>query len=135
MEGTRESLLNQIMAWAANESVTGNIYWIHGLPGIGKTSLAHSICEKLHNEYRLAGAFFCQRDDANMSDIRNILPTLISKLAEKFPPFRSIVANRLRSDPDLTSKSMKDSLFLDLIRNLPRYPKHHVVTIKIVQSS
>jgi len=64
-----------------------------------------------------------------MSDIRNILPTLISKLAEKFPPFRSIVADRLRSDPDLTSKSMNDSLFLDLIRNLPRHPKHALVFV------
>jgi ABC-type molybdenum transport system ATPase subunit/photorepair protein PhrA len=89
MEGTRETLLNHIMAWAANESETSNIYWIHGLPGIGKTSLAHSICELLHNTQRLAGAFFCQRDDGNMSDIRNILPTLISKFAETFPPFEA----------------------------------------------
>jgi len=129
MEGTRETLLNQIMTWAANGSDASNIYWIHGLPGIGKTSLAHSICEKLHSECRLAGAFFCQRDDANMSDIRNILPTLISKLAENFPPFRSIVADRLRSDPNLTSKSMKDGLFLDLICNLPRHPKHPLVFV------
>ena len=89
MEGTRETLLNQIMTWAANESDTSNLYWIHGLPGIGKTSLAHSICEKLHNKLRLAGAFFCQRDDANMSDLRNILPMLISKLAENSPPFEA----------------------------------------------
>jgi hypothetical protein len=129
MEGTRETLLNQIMAWAANESDPSNIYWIHGLPGIGKTSLAHSICEKLHNKQQLAGAFFCQRDDANMREIRNILPTLISKLAENFAPLRSIVADRLRSDPNLTSKSMKDSLFLDFIRNLPRHPKHALVFV------
>jgi Cdc6-like AAA superfamily ATPase len=60
MERTRETLLNQIMAWAANESDTSNLYWIHGLPGIGKTSLAHSICERLHSEQRLAGAFFAR---------------------------------------------------------------------------
>jgi len=129
MEGTRETLLNQIAAWAANKSETGNLYWIHGLPGIGKTSLAHSICEKLHNKRRLAGAFFCQRDDADMSELRNILPTLISKLAEIFPPFRSIVADRLRNDPNLTSKSMKDSLFLDFICDLPRHPKHALVFV------
>jgi len=129
MEGTRETLLNQIMAWAANESDTSNLYWIHGLPGIGKTALAHSICEKLHDKQRLAGAFFCRRDDANMSDIRTILPTLIFKLAEKFPPFRRIVTDRLRSDGELTSTSMKESLFLDFICNLPRHPKHALVFV------
>ena len=129
MEGTRETLLNRIMAWVANESEWSNIYWIHGLPGIGKTSLAHSICKRLHNKQRLAGVFFCQRDDANMSEIRNILPALISTFAETFPPFRAIVADRLRSDPYLTSKSMTDSLFLDLICNLPRHPKHTLVIV------
>ena len=129
MGGTRETLLNQIMAWVANKSDTNNLYWIHGSPGIGKTSLAHSICEKLHTCQRLAGAFFCQRDDANMRELRNILPTLISKLAEIFPPFRSIVADRLRNDPNLTSRSMKDSLFLDFICNLPRHPKHALVFV------
>jgi hypothetical protein len=129
MVGTRESLLNQLMAWATNESDTSNIYWIHGLPGIGKTSLAHSICEKLHKVQHLAGAFFCHRDDADMSEPRNILPTLISKLAETFPPFRSIVADRLRNDPNLTSKSMKDTLFLDFVCNLPRHPRHTLVFV------
>src|SRR5258706_2660019 len=129
MGGTRETLLNQMMAWAANETDTRNIYWTHGLPGIGKTAVAHSICERLHNEQRLAGAFFCQRDDANMSEIRNLLPTLMSKLAEVFPPFRSTVAERLRSDPNLTSRSMKDYLFLEFIRNLPRHPKHALVFV------
>src|SRR5258706_1637060 len=129
MEGTRGALLNQIVAWVANESDTSNLYWIHGSPGIGKTSLAHSICENLHTSQRLAGAFFCQKDDANMSELRNILPTLISKLAEIFPPFRRIVADRLRSDPNLTSRSMKDSLFLDFICGLPRHPKHALVFV------
>ena len=117
------------MSWAANESDACNIYWIHGLPGIGKTLLAHSICEKLHNKQRLAGAFFCQRDDTNMSKLRNILPTLISKLAEIFPPFRSTIAEHLHNDPNLTSKLMKDSLFLDLICNLPCCPQQALVFV------
>jgi hypothetical protein len=129
MVGTREFLLNQLMAWATTESDTRNIYWIHGSPGIGKTSLAHSICAKLHKVQHLAGAFFCQRDDADMSESRNILSALISELAETFPPFRSIVADRLRNDPKLTSKSMEDTLILDLLCSLSRYPRHTLVFV------
>ena len=129
MEGMRGTLLNQIMAWVANEVDPRNLYWIHGLPGIGKTSLAHSICEKLHNKQRFAGAFFCQRDDVNMSKLRNILPMLISKLTEIFPPFRSLMADHLCSNPNLTSKLMKDSLFLKFICNLPHHLKHTLVFV------
>ena len=122
MEGTRKSLLNQIIAWVTNKSGKdeGTTYWIHGSPGIGKTSLAHSICEKLHDQQHLAGAFFCRRDDPSLSEPSNILPTLIYKLSEKFPPFRSIVAGYLRNDSNLTPESMRDALFLDFIKACSR---------------
>ena len=134
MEGTRQSILNQIIAWVANPQEGHNVpwrntYWLYGLPGIGKTSLAHSICESLHDRKHLAGAFFCQRDAPNLSEPKNVLPTLIIKLAENFPPFRSMVATRLRNDPNLTSRSMKPALFLNLIRNLPRQPKQALVFV------
>jgi hypothetical protein len=132
MEGTRQILLKRITAWVTNRPVKndeGNTYWIYGLPGIGKTSLAHSICATLHDQKHLAGAFFCQRDDPNLSEPRNILPTLIYKLAIIFPPFRNVVADRLRKDPNMTPESMKYSLFLELLCNLPRYPEHALVFV------
>jgi len=132
MEGTRGSLLEQIIAWVTNKTEQkdkGNMCWIYGLPGIGKTSLAHSMCASLHEERHLAGAFFCQRDGQDLRETRNILPTLIYKLAEIFPPFRTIVADRLRSDTNLTPDSMKDSLFLEFIRNLPRHPQRTLVFV------
>ena len=134
MEGTRQSILNRIIAWVTNPGEGNNappvnIYWFYGSPGIGKTSLAHSICEKLHDRKHLAGAFFCRRDDPNLSDPKNILPTLIYKLARIFPPFRRIVADRLRNDPNLTPESMKDSSFIDLILSLPRQPEQGLVFV------
>jgi hypothetical protein len=132
MEGTRKSLLKQIIAWVANgsEGTNGkNTYWIYGLPGIGKTSLAHSICASLHDEEQLAGAFFCRRDDQELSEPRNILPTLIHKLAILFPPFRTVVAECLRKDPNITPESMRHTLFLDFIRKLPRLPKRTLVFV------
>src|SRR5258706_15713564 len=102
MEGTRKSRLKEIVNWGANnpqgkDVLQSNTYWIYGFPGIGKTSLAHSICASLSDQRQLAGAFFCRRDDPNLSEPRNILPTLIYKLAENSPPFRKIVTSCLRS--------------------------------------
>jgi predicted ATPase len=134
MEGTRQFILNRIMDWTtrpqeASDAPRSNTYWVHGSPGIGKTSLAHSICEQLHDRKHLAGSFFCRRDDPNLSDLTNILPTLINALANTFSPFRRLVADHLRNDRQLTSKTMKDTLFLDFIRNLPRHPKHPLVIV------
>ena len=134
MDGTRQSLLSQIEDWVANEPgqenvLQRNVYWIYGSPGIGKTSLAHSICASLHKQKYLAGAFFCRRDDPNLSKPINVLPTFIHKLAIIFPPFRSIVARCLRDDPNLTPESMEGSLLLDFIRSLPRHPEHALVFV------
>ena len=134
MEGTRKALLKEIMDWANNipsreDGFQTNIFWLYELPGIGKTALAHSICAMLQDHEQLAGSFFCRRDDANLSEPGNILPSLIGKLAGNIPPFRTIVANRLRSDSNLTPDSMKDSLFLDFIHPVPRHPKHPLVFV------
>jgi len=134
MEGTRKSLLKEIVDWVASKPeekdlLQSNTYWIYGLPGIGKTSLAHSICASLHNQGRLAGAFFCRRDDPDLSEPSNILPTLICRLAGVFPAFRSIVAKRLRKEANLTAESMEDSLFLDLLRDLPHGPNQALVFV------
>jgi len=132
MGGTRKSILERIIAWVSDEleqTDGGNTYWIYGLPGIGKSSLAHSICANLHNKEQLAGAFFCRRDDQELKEPRNILPTLIHKLAILFPPFRSIVAECLRNDPNVRPESMRPALFLDFIRKLPRVPKKTLVFV------
>jgi len=128
MEGTRQSILSRIVSWVADPHAR-NTFWFYGSPGIGKTSLAHSICAYLHDREHLAGAFFCRRDDPNLSKPRNILPTLINKLAGTFPPFRTVVANRLRNDPNLSPESMKGSLFLDFIHDLPRKPERALVFV------
>ena len=134
MEGTCKFRLKEIVDWVANKSdegdlVQSNTYWIYGLPGIGKTSLAHSICASLHDQGQLAGAFFCRRDDPSLNEPRNILPTLIYKLAGIFPPFRRMVANCLREDTNLAPESMKESIFLDFFQNLPHRPNHFLVFV------
>src|SRR5258706_10864877 len=134
MQPHRQSLLNQITDWVANKSgqenaLQRNVYWFYGSPGIGKTSLAHSICASLHERNHLAGAFFCQRADLNLSEPINILPTFIHKLAIHFPPFRTIVAKHLRDDPNFTPESMKGSLFLDFVHSLPSHPEHALIFV------
>ena len=132
MEGTRNSLLEQIIAWVTDglgQAHGKNTYWIYGVPGIGKTSLAHSICASLDDQGQLAGVFFCRRDDPELNEPRNILPTLIYKLAIIFPPFRRIVADCLRENPNVSPESMKHTLILDLIRKLPRLPTKPLVFV------
>ena len=131
MGGTCESILNQITDWVANTSELNNTYWIYSLPGISKTSLAHSICQMLNKRNQLVGVFFCQRDDTSSSKPRNILPTLIYKLTGISLSFQRIVAERLCSNQNLTMELMEDTLFLDFILSLPSQPNEHPLAFVI----
>jgi len=133
MEGTRESILKRIIAWVTDEKdvLPGTPYWIYGLPGIGKTSLAHSICKRLDKRKQFAGAFFCRRDDTNSSQPRNILPTLIYQLAKSSPPFRSIVMEHLHRDQHMTPQSMEGTLFLEFIRSIPCHSNPDTLVVVI----
>jgi len=135
MEGTRESILNRITAWVTNgagqRDVAQTPYWIYGLPGIGKTSLAHSICGQLDERKQFAGAFFCRRDDTNLSKPRNILPTLIYQLARTSPLCRSIVTEYLHKNPHITPQSMQDTRFLDIIRSIPCHSNPDTLVVVI----
>ena len=136
MEGTREFILDQIISWVNNgpgqEDVNQSTpYWIYGLPGIGKTSLAHSICKKMDERNQFAGAFFCQRDDTNSSEPRNILPTLLYQLAKTSSPFRSVVTEYLHKKQHIAPQSMQDTLFLEFIRSILRHSNPDTLVVVI----
>ncbi|KAG8707572.1 hypothetical protein FRC11_007328, partial [Ceratobasidium sp. 423] len=68
LEGTREAVLNRIITWTRNRENTESFMWISGQAGMGKTSVATSLCKELDKTRALAGSLFCQRDDPNSSD-------------------------------------------------------------------
>jgi hypothetical protein len=138
MSGTREALLDTIVEWAVRsrlaETTMGSsrqdtVYWLYGIPGIGKTSMAHSICARLHKRERLGGSFFCRQDDPQLSDPKSVLPTLICKLAATWGPYQKLVADRLRKDPHLNRDSSGYELFSKLIRSLQNHPSHQITLV------
>jgi hypothetical protein len=138
MDGTREALLNNIVEWAlrpsstrpdSQPSVSESVYWLYGIPGVGKTSVAHSLCASLHEKRRLGGSFFCRRDDPNLSNPSYVLPTLICKLAGTWRPFKKVIAERLRDDEHLNRNSAGYTLFSKLIDSLQASPPNTFVLV------
>src|SRR5450432_2153729 len=135
MEGTRITVLNDAVAWALrrdtppNGSNAENIYWLYGSPGLGKTSFANSLCERLHRTKNLGGSFFCKRDDPILRQPKRVLPTLISKLAEMWSPYRKLVAQALQDDPQLNPDSAGGEILLKLLKSLQKRPPSTFVLV------
>jgi hypothetical protein len=88
MAGTREDILGSIYQWRDDPS-TEPICWLRGMAGVGKTTIAKSVCKNTANsEHILGGSFFCsRRGDAALSDFTGIFPSLALQLCKTVSGF------------------------------------------------
>ena len=105
LKGTRRAVLDEIELWARDPS-RPPVYWLNGLAGTGKSTIAQTIAERMFADGRLGGSFFCSRDSADRSNLRLIFPTLAVQLARKYPEFRSTLVPLVRSDPECATESL-----------------------------
>jgi hypothetical protein len=135
MADTRKSILDQITNWAlrplddGQPPYTNNIYWLYGMPGLGKTAVANSLCFRLHQQRRLGGSYFCRRDDPILSEPGHVLPTLIYRLACMWPPYGKLVVQEIRSDPQLNPYASSSVFFNKLLTRLERHPPYPYVLV------
>ena len=105
LKGTRDAVLNRIESWARNFDESP-VFWLNGLAGTGKSTIAQTIAERFFAEGRLGASFFCSRDFEDRSNLNSIFPTLAFQLARKYPNFRSHFVSLLRSNPDVVHESL-----------------------------
>ena len=105
LRGTRETVLGEIESWI-KEFDKSPIFWLNGLAGTGKSTIAQTIAEHIFAEGLLGASFFCSRDFEDRSDLHFIFPTLAFQLAHKYPHFRSHLIPLLQSNPDIVDESL-----------------------------
>ena len=103
--GTREKILAELVAWAANTEDT-SIYWLNGMAGTGKTTIAFTFSQILDNIGILGASFFCSHLDTDSSDADLIFPTLAYELARHSTAASTTLLNALEKDRNVGDKSM-----------------------------
>jgi hypothetical protein len=135
MKDTRTYILDHIVSWAATPSEKNypsndsNIFWVYGSPGLGKTSVANSLCHRLHGTGNLGGSFFCRRDDPVLCDPNRVLPTLLYRLSWMWAPYRELVVQALRADPNLNPDWTGCAVLLEHLYSLQNRPKAGLVLV------
>ena len=109
LAGTREAVLYEIESWT-RDSDKSPVYWLNGLAGTGKSTIAQTTAERLFADGRLGASFFCSRDFKDRSDLRLIFPTLSFQLAHRYPDFRSVLVPLLQSNPDIGYESLHNQM-------------------------
>ena len=109
LRGTREAFLDEIELWTRDFGKP-SVYWLNGLAGTGKSTIAQTVAERMFADGRLGASFFCSRDFLDRSNLQFIFPTLAVQLARTYPEFRSILVPLVRSDPGIAHESLYDQM-------------------------
>lgn len=98
-KGTRTALIKLIIGWIDGEALADNkIFWLFGMAGSGKSSVANSIAEKVNAGDCCLICFFLKRDIDILSDMRYFIQTLAYRFAERHSEYRARLEEILR-DP------------------------------------
>jgi hypothetical protein len=102
------SSYNSNIGWRMSHSQ--RIFWLNGLAGTGKSTIAQTFAEITFAEGKLGASFFCSRDLKDRSNIQAIFPTLAFQLAYRYLPFREQLLRTLWANPGIGQESLCSQL-------------------------
>ena len=117
LKGTRKEVLLQLDQWLRNDG-DQRIFWLNGLAGTGKSTIAQTFAEISFADGKLGASFFCSRDSADRSNLQAIFPTLAFQLAYRYPHFRERLLKVLKASPDVVQESLSSQIEKIIIRPL-----------------
>ncbi|THU76147.1 WD40 repeat-like protein, partial [Dendrothele bispora CBS 962.96] len=105
LDGTRVTILKDIMKWAQDPSLNASSgYWMCGAAGTGKSTIAKSLCLMLEEKQLLAGSFFCSRQIQECREYHHIIPTIAYQLAYYSHTFRETLERILEQHQNVALK-------------------------------
>lgn len=130
LEGTRIAVLEDIHDWIFS-SDGGSVFWLNGVAGSGKSSIARSIAASMKDREYLGASFFCSRGSAKRRDVKLIIPTLMFQLCCCYSRFYLAVRETLETDLDIAYRSPNEQLQKLIVNPLTRIGSfgHPIVVI------
>ena len=84
---TREQLLDEIDTWCKT-SGGACIYWLSGMAGTGKSTIARTIAHRLAEEGILGARFFFSKGQGDVGNATKFFTTIAALLVENIPSLK-----------------------------------------------
>ncbi|KAI4257351.1 MAG: hypothetical protein L6R42_005735, partial [Xanthoria sp. 1 TBL-2021] len=129
LENTRVEVLQQAMGWTADDS-SRCIFWLKGLAGTGKSTIANTVAFRLKAGTRPVATFFFKRGHGDLAHIRKLIPTVARQLSAYSPLYRQAIVTAIKKEPDLgCSANFRDQyekLLVEPLRGLLHSTQDHI---------
>ncbi|RFN52392.1 vegetative incompatibility protein het-e-1 [Fusarium flagelliforme] len=120
LKTTRSELLHDIDEWLENTN-TETIFWLQGMAGTGKSTIARTIAKRWDDQNHLGASFFFKRGGGDCGNLSCFYTTIAFQLAIRHQDLASSIKAAVDRDPSLMSKvgeEQFDKLILQPIMGL-----------------
>jgi hypothetical protein len=107
------------MAWADGQDERC-IFWLSGLAGTGKSTIARTIARKYYEEERLRASFFFSRGGGDASHAGRFFTSIAVHLASKSPSIKRHICKAIAEHGDIASQSLRDQWYQLVLRPLSK---------------
>ena len=104
---TRVGLLHEIYSWADGLDERC-IFWLSGMAGTGKSTIARTVARSYFDEGRLAASFFFSRGGGDVSHATMFVTSIAKQLAHNVPASRQYISDAIAERGDIVSQSLRD---------------------------
>ncbi|KAK0843720.1 hypothetical protein LTS02_015991, partial [Friedmanniomyces endolithicus] len=107
LRNTRIDLLRDIYDWVDWED-SPSIFWLSGLAGTGKSTIARTVAANYRKKGRLAASFFFSRDGEDVNHAGKFMTSVAVQLAHSIPALKGKVCDAITRRKDISSQSLDD---------------------------
>ncbi|KAF5672301.1 vegetative incompatibility het-E-1 [Fusarium heterosporum] len=104
---TRSELLQDIAEWASSTD-DKCIFWLNGIAGTGKSTIARTVARSFYDRGILGASFFFSRGGGDLGNANRLVTTLARQLASKVPSARHYICDAISQQTDIAEHSLRD---------------------------
>ncbi|KAJ7480990.1 hypothetical protein FB451DRAFT_1130765, partial [Mycena latifolia] len=124
LPGTRRDVLDDIRGWLSVPSDTGNVLWLSGVAGLGKSTISTTVSETYRDLHRLGAFLFFDRNDRAHSHPDGVLRTIAYQLGLFDAHIGAAISAVIKADPAVVNAPMATQfkrLLIEPLRSAERY--------------
>ena len=103
---TRVELLHLLRDWGAKHQRP--IFWLSGMAGTGKSTIARTLARDLDKCNSLGGSFFFSRASGSSNNAANFVGTFVYELANKIPQFKYRTCEAISRNSDVLRQGLRN---------------------------
>lgn len=107
LANTRVELRRQISEWVEDLN-SKPIFWLKGMAGTGKSTIARTIAETFSQQGKLGASFFFKRGEEDRGNATRFFTTIASDLTHILPGIIPGIRKALDADSNIPEKALKD---------------------------